>query len=419
MERNTAWVSWFLSVLVLVLLFLTGYIMQNSVRLFVTGERAQGIVVGMDSSSRTTSEDVKEQLLTPIVEFVSSDGEQIKVSGRSYSLKPSSQIGDVINVAYNPSNPKNAQLLLLEQFPLIPAGLLLGFAVFIILIWMGGILTSDDPKLDDPFHLLPKVIAHFHLNPVRFPMIFMLSIVIPACVLGTYVTSQRGIDMRKNGIKTIGYVTGFERVYSKSNDGKTTSGVAPMITFKDESGKSYNIHGSTTKPLPRLKTGDQVEVIYLANNPNKGVINTWSEFWILPLFFGFVMVALLFLLFLVLSGYKSIVSATGDPEIYKELKISGVYAIATVIKANPKARHLHYRIEKDTRLATTKLADFIALEREFSFWIPPHTKAKIKKGNQFRAYLDSLKPFEKFYIDFSERLGYDQNVKSIEEEVTE
>lgn len=52
-----------------------------------------------------------------------------------------------------------------------------------------------------------------------------------------------------------------------------------MITFKDESGKSYNIHGSKTKPLSRLKTEDQVEVIYLANNPNKGVVNTWSEFW--------------------------------------------------------------------------------------------------------------------------------------------
>lgn len=419
MERNTAWVSWFLSVLVLVLLFLTGYIMQNSVRLFVTGERAQGIVVGMDSSSRTTSKDVKEQLLTPIVEFVSSDGEQIKVSGRSYSLKPSSQIGDVINVAYNPSNPKNAQLLLLEQFPLIPAGLLLGFAVFIILIWMGGILTSDDSKLDDPFHLLPKVIAHFHLNPVRFPVLLILFFAISACVLGTYVTSQRGIDMHKNGIKTIGYVTGFERVYSKSNDGKTTSGVAPMITFKDESGKSYNIHGSTTKLLSWLKIGDQVEIIYLANNPKKGVVNTWSEFWILPLFFGFVMLTLLFLLFLVLSGYKSIVSATGDPEIYKELKLSGVYAIATVIKANPKARHLHYRIEKDTRIATTKLADFVALEREFSFWIPPHTEAEIKKGDQFRAYLDSLKPFEKFYIDFSQWLGSDRNIKSMEEEVIE
>ncbi|MDP2721895.1 MAG: DUF3592 domain-containing protein [Bacteroidales bacterium] len=416
---TTSFVSWFLSVIVLVLIFLTGYIMLNSVSLLITGEKAQGIVVGMDSSSHSSTDTTKAPLLTPLVEFVTSEGEHIKVHGRSYSLKPSSQTGDEIKVAYEKSNPKNAQLLLWREFPIGPAGLVLGFTVVLILMWMGGILISNDHKLDDPFHLLPNLIAHFHLNPVRFPVLIILFFAIPACMLGTYVTSQRGIDMLKNGIKTIGYVTGTERIYSKSNDGKTISGVFPMITFKDASDKSYNIHGSTTKPLSRLKTGDQVEVIYLANNPNKGVVNTWSEFWIPPLFFGFVTVALFCLLFLVLSGHKSIVPATGDPEIHEDLKTSGVYAIAIVIKANPKTRYLRYRIEMDTQIATTKLADFVALERDFSFWIPSRTGGEIKKGDQFRAYLDSLKPLEKFYIDFNQRLGSNRNVKSKTEEVNE
>lgn len=416
---TTGWVSWFLSVIVLVLLFLSGYIMKNSVHLLVTGKRAQGIVVGMDSSSHTTSDQVKEQLLSPLVEFVTSEGEHIKVHGRSYSLKPSSKTGDEIKVAYNQSNPKNAQLLLWREFPLGPAGLLLGFAIVLIMMWMGGILISDDPKLDDPFHLLPIVIAHLHLNPVRYIVLFVLFFAIPACVAGTYWTSQRAIDMLTNGIKAVGYVTGTERVYSKSNDGTTGSGVFPMITFKDASGTEHNIHGSTAKPLSRLKTGDKVEVIYLANSPNRGVVNTWYEFWIPPMFFGFMVGAMLVLLVLVLSGYKSIVSETHDPGIHKELKTSGVSAIATVIKADSKARSLHYRIQKDTRIATTKLADFVSLEAEFTFWIPPRTGAEIKKGDQFRAYLDSLKPFEKFYIDFSQRLGSDRNVKSNAEEVIE
>lgn len=409
---TTSWVSWFLSAIVLVLLFLSGYIMKNSVRLLITGKRAQGIVVGMDSSSRSATDTTKALLLTPLVEFVTSEGEHIRVSGRSYSLKPSSETGDKIKVAYDKSNPNNAQLLLWGEFPLGPAGFLLGFAVVLILMWMGGILISNDPTLDDPFHLLPTVIAHFHLNPVRFPVLFILFFAIPACVVGTYWTSQRAIDMLTNGIKAVGYVTGTERVYSKSNDGTTGSGVFPMITFKDASGTEHNIHGSTAKPLSRLKTGDKVEVIYLANSPNRGVVNTWYEFWIPPLFFGFMVSAMLVLLVLVLNGYKNIVSDTHDPGIHKELKTSGVSAIATVIKANPKARSLHYRIRKDSRIATAKLADFVSLEAEFTFWIPPRTGAEIKKGDQFRAYLDSLKPFEKFYIDFSQRLGSDQNVKS-------
>ncbi len=416
---NTGFVSWFLSLIILVLLFLSGYIMKNSVSLLVMGKKAQGIVVGMDSSSRSATDTTKAPLLSPLVEFVTSEGEHIRVSGRSYSPTVSSQTGDEIKVAYDKSNPKNAQLLLWDEFPLGPAGFLLGFAIVLIMMWMGGILISHDPALDDPFHLLPIVVAHLHLNPVRYIVLFVLFFAIPACVVGTYWTSQRAIDMLANGIKVVGYVTGTERVYSKSNDGTTGSGVFPMITFKDASGTEHNIHGSTAKPLSRLKSGDNVEVIYLANNPDRGVVNTWSEFWIPPLFFGFMLSAMLVLLFLILSGNKSFVSETHDPGIHKELKTSGVSAIATVIKADQKTRSLHYRIQKDTSIATTKLADFVSLEAEFAFWIPPRSGAEIKKGDQFRAYLDSLKPFKKFYIDFSQRLGSGRNVKSNAEEVIE
>ena len=409
---TTGWVSWLLSAIVLLLLFLSGYIMKNSVRLLISGKRAQGIVVGMDSSSRLTSDTPKALLQTPLVEFVTSEGEHIEVHGRSYSLKPSSKTGDEIKVAYEKSNPKNAQLLLWGEFPLGPAGFLLGFAVVIILMWMGGILISEDPTLDDPLHLLPNMIAHFHLNPVRFPVLFILFFAIPTCVVGTYWTYKTTADLRSNGIKAIGHVTGIERVYAKSNDGTTGSGMFPMVDFEDASGTSHTIRRSLAKPLSRLKVGDKVEVIYLTKKPDQGRVNTWDEFWPAPIFFGFCSIAFLVLLFLVLSGYKSIVSDTHDPGIHKELKTSGVSAIATVIKADPKARSLHYRIQKDTRIVTTKLADFVSLEGEFTFWLAPRTGSEIKRGDQFRAYLDSLKPFEKFYIDFSQRLGSTRKVSN-------
>ncbi|MCK9640104.1 MAG: hypothetical protein M0R39_09370 [Prolixibacteraceae bacterium] len=41
---------------------------------------------------------------------------------------------------------------------------------------------------------------------------------------------------------------------------------------------------------------------------------------------------------------------------------------------------------------------------------------EIQKGDQFRAYLDPLKPFDYYYIDFSQGLGSDRFVKSMEEE---
>jgi len=68
---------------------------------------------------------------------------------------------------------------------------------------------------------------------------------------------------------------------------------------------------------------------------------------------------------------------------------------------------------------TAKLPDFISLEREFTFWIPTRTEAVIKKGDQFRAYLDSLKPFEKYYIDFNQRLDSIQTFESNEDQVND
>jgi len=412
----TNWIGWMLSILVLLLLLLAGYIMKNSVGLLITGIRAESTVVGMDTASRLSSDLGKESSISPLVEFVTSNGERIRVSGRSYSQTSKARIGDKIGISYNQSNPKNAQLLLWREFPLGPAGFLLGFAVVLILMWMGGILISDDQKLDDPFHLLPSVIAHFHLNPVRFPILIILFFAIPSCVIGTYWTYKIAADLRSNGIKTVGHVTSIERVYTKSNDGTTGSGMFPMIDFKDSSGMPHTIRRSLAKPLSRLKVGDKVEVIYLAGKPDNGRVNTWDEFWPYPLFFGFSTIAMLVLFLLVINGYESIVPKTGDPGIHKKLKTYGVLAIATVIKANPKTRYLRYRIEKDTRIVSSKLPDFVALETEFSFWVPPRTGAEIKKGDQFRAYLDSLKPFEKFYVDFNDKIGNNRLVQSMDEE---
>jgi len=409
---STGWVSWILSIVVLLLLFLTGYIMHNSVGLLLTGERAQGVVVGMDSTSISTGESEKVPKLSLLVEFVTKEGRKIRVSGRSWESKPTASIGDVVKVIYSKSNPKNAQFLLWREFPLMPAAVLLGFVILIIMMWIAGILITGDSSIDDPLHLLPGVISHFHMNPVRFPVLLILFFAIPTCIMGTYWTYKSSTDLLSKGIKVVGYVTGYERVYSKSNDGTRGSGVFPMIVYKDTSGTSHIIRRSLAKPLSRLKAGDSTEVIYLADKPDLGRVKTWDEFWPAPLFFGFCMIAFLVLFVLMISGYKSLVTETGDPEIHKELIKTGISAIATVIKVDLNKRYLHYRIDKDSGITYEKSVNFVSLEREFAFWIPPKTKTIIKKGDQFRAYLDPLNPFKHFYIDFTQNLGSDKLIRT-------
>jgi len=409
----TNWIGWMLSIFVLLLLLLAGYIMKNSVGLLITGTRAEGTVIGLDNSSSVSSVPGKEPSKLPLVEFVTAEGERFRFSGRIYSDSSTIQIGEIVNLAYSKSNPKNAQILQWKEFPIGPAGMLTGFAFLVIIMWISAILMSGDSSVDDPFHLLPAVISRFRLNPFRFPVLFLLAIVIPICLSVTFVFSKSALDLKFNGIKAVGQVVGF---VSKQNHDDMLTSDYPEIRFEDYTGKSHTILGSSERGLlaSPLKSDQEVEVIYLAAHPDKGIVNKWSELYLFPLFFGLAGLGFLFVLRIVLSGATDVPST--NPLVHKKLMTNGVPAIATVIEANTGTRSLRYRIDKEPRMPSTILANFISLEGTFTDWTSSQLKLKLKKGDQFRAYLDSLKPTKNFYVDFNDKIGNNQNVQSMEDE---
>ena len=408
---NLNWGGWIFSGVILLLLFFLSMVIKDPVRLSIKGKRAKGIVVAMAKVEGSK----QDTLRVPLVEFVTSTVEHASVTPRQLAGWSLSHLGEKVTVMYNPSNPSDAHLVMLNEYRGVVV--VLGFIAFVIFLWIAVIVGSGSSTFDDPFHLLPKLIAHFHLNPIRFPILFILSLAIPVCGFGTYWTYQSAADLRANGIKTVGHVIGSEWDSSTMNDGSKATGLFPMITFEDASGASHTIRRSLAKPLSRLQAGEEVEVIYPTGQPDQGVVNTWDEFWPAPLFFGLMFFAFILLFRLTLIG--SMDAAKSRPNSKKKLMTTGVPAIATVLSANPKTRLLKFRIDKDPQTPSTKLDDFISLENEISDWKPPQTNVEIQKGDQFRAYLDPLKPFDFYYIDFSHRLGSDRFVKSIEEEDAE
>lgn len=176
-------VSIILSVLVILLAYLIGLILYNPVLLLISGKRADALVIGMEKKTNVLEYPEDSLLVVPRVEFVTAIGEKISVTGRTYSKQPSVNIGETVTIAYSKTNPQNTQILTFGEFPLFPAGMVLGFMLFIILIWVSSILISGESNLSDPFHFLPILIARFKLNPTRFPVYFLLAIVIPACLI--------------------------------------------------------------------------------------------------------------------------------------------------------------------------------------------------------------------------------------------
>lgn len=299
------WGGWLFSGFILLLLFFLYMMLKDPVRLSIKGKRTKGIVVAMTKVEDSQHDTVR----APVVEFVTSTGERARTRSRQLVGWSLSRLGDKVTVLYNPSDPSDAHLFMLNEYRGI--GFVLGFIAFVIFLWTSVIVISGGSTFEDPFHLLPKLIAHFHLNPIRFPVLFILSLAIPVCAFGTYWTYQSAADLRANGIKTIGHVIGSEWDSSTISDGSKATGLFPMITFEDASGASHTIRRSLAKPLSRLEAGEEVEVIYLRGNPDSGVVNTWDEFWPAPLFFGFMFIAFLMAFRLALLG--SIAASAHEP----------------------------------------------------------------------------------------------------------
>lgn len=73
-------------------------------------------------------------------------------------------------------------------------------------------------------------------------------------------------------------VTELEKVASSSNGGETWR---PVFSLSAE-GKEYSIRSSSSSYPPAYRIGEQVEMLYPAENPAAAVTNTFSGLYLLP-----------------------------------------------------------------------------------------------------------------------------------------
>lgn len=304
---DTSAMAWFFSFFELLFIVLTFIILLSPIKLLITGHRTEGNVVGMTPviALDRNRDSEANPLLTPQVEFYTLTGEKVTVEGKSAAIFQIIHVGDSVKLVYDKSNPKDTQILSWEELPIIPAGAFFGFALLTLMIWISFILVDGNHTYDDPLGLLPWMISHFHLNPVRFPLLFILSLALPGCIMATYVLTKEGIDLRAHGIKVIGHVDeqndtfGALEIYNKK-------GGIVYVTFEDKTGATISIKTSLHRPYSRLKPGDTVEVIYPVNKPHSAVVNVWHEIFLVPAFFGFFTLMMFIVLWWILKNWSSL-----------------------------------------------------------------------------------------------------------------
>lgn len=294
------WMVWVFSILELIFLTIMVLILMSPVKLLLTGNRTEATVVGLASEASSVRDTNSDLLYTPIVEYYILSGEKITSKGSFYTATSPFKVGDKTSVVYSPTNLKGAQILSWTELPLIPAGTFFAFFIFTLLIWISWILIDGTGNFNDPLGLLPKLIAHFHLNPARFPIFFILSLALPCCVISSYVLTKQGLDLHAHGIKAVGHVladddnfAGLE--YLNKKNGKSDSGRV-YVTFEGSKGETVTILRSLRRPLCRLQAGEAVQVIYPANRSQAAVVDTWDEIFFAPTVWGFFVVMFLIVL---------------------------------------------------------------------------------------------------------------------------
>lgn len=281
----TNWIGWMLSGIILILLIGIAALVKDPIRLVLTGKRAEGKVVQSDTLSKSYGPLGENILRATAFEFVTEKGRLIHIRSKdANNLKPLPN-GETIQVAYDQLNPEDCQILRWKESPLIGVVALFGFIAVILMMQIVGISVSEDGSLDDPFHLLPKVIANFKTLPYLITG-GILVLIIFVCIATTFTLSNATRALVSTGLKAQGIVDDMSDETSVLVSGGTGSGTFAFIKFKDKDNAEHTIKYSVAKPFSGLEIGDAVEVIYPAEYPDSAVVNNWMELYFVQYFFG-------------------------------------------------------------------------------------------------------------------------------------
>ena len=100
--------------------------------------------------------------------------------------------------------------------------------------------------------------------------------------VGTYYAWSSMNELASEGIRTQGTVIDLE--YRRDDEGSGT--YAPVVEFYDEQGRRQVYYSSSSSNPPAYDRGEKVDLFYKQGTPERAMIDSFSDRWLLPMILG-------------------------------------------------------------------------------------------------------------------------------------
>lgn len=109
-------------------------------------------------------------------------------------------------------------------------------------------------------------------------LLFSCGVLCAMMALSYYYNSHYFLN---NAISSIGTIVDFEKVESFDETGSAIeTQYFPMIEFNDTQGQAIQFVGNISEDNPQQKKGTQVNILYLAEQPQEAKIYSWQSLWL-------------------------------------------------------------------------------------------------------------------------------------------
>ncbi|RKR43601.1 DUF3592 domain-containing protein [Paraburkholderia sp. BL17N1] len=233
---------------------------------------AEGTVVSYDQGGRSW------RSYQPVIVFTTAHGDREQITGQTSSTRPAYDIGQTLRVFYDPTDPAHSAII--DDFGQrwFPIGVVMLLSVVFSAIGaVMFVIERGKVKQATPLSYLQARRKRGRQNL----LVCLIPIVIGAgFLLGAAASAMRERQIIGSYKRTTGRVVEVQEAQRPYQP--RAHMYSAIVAFKTETGKEVSFAQGSSSSHNDLESGDEVDVLYDANTPDRAMIDSFWEHWGLP-----------------------------------------------------------------------------------------------------------------------------------------